>query len=213
MDTIHVVAVIEAKKGMREKILEVFHQNASIVREEKGCVEYTATVDTNDVGALQSPLEGFREHVLAVSDGVPLMYLKRVMLVGLRRRAARHRTLPPVIRIVNWKGCLEISVERIPLQRNFALYRWRIHTQCTLRRVSVVIHRATWRMDYQHSALPRGRDHLVHPRSHLRNSIRGNLTTHGVPHVANDDGRLAGVPCHRSIPQSKRPFTHRNRNM
>ena len=56
MGPIHVVAVITAKPGMRGKILEAFHQNSSTVHEEQGCVEYIATVDANDVGALQTKL-------------------------------------------------------------------------------------------------------------------------------------------------------------
>ena len=54
MGPIHVVAVITAKKGMREKILEAFHQNSSTVRQEQGCMEYIATIDANDAGALQA---------------------------------------------------------------------------------------------------------------------------------------------------------------
>ena len=56
MGPIHVVAVITAKPGMRGKILEAFHQNSSTVHKEQGCVEYIATVDANDVGALQTKL-------------------------------------------------------------------------------------------------------------------------------------------------------------
>lgn len=54
MATIHVVAVITARRGMREKILEAFHQNSPTVRKEQGCIEYVATVDAIDVGALQT---------------------------------------------------------------------------------------------------------------------------------------------------------------
>ena len=54
MGTIHVMAVITAKPGMRGKILEAFHQNSPIVHEEQGCIEYVATVDASDVGALQT---------------------------------------------------------------------------------------------------------------------------------------------------------------
>ena len=54
METIHVVAVITAKLGMREKILEAFHQNSPTVRKEQGCIEYIATVDTGEAGALQT---------------------------------------------------------------------------------------------------------------------------------------------------------------
>ena len=54
MEIIHVVAIITAKKGLRGKVLEEFHQNAPNVHKERGCVEYTATVDTHDAGALQT---------------------------------------------------------------------------------------------------------------------------------------------------------------
>ena len=54
MEPIHVMAVITAKTGMREKILEAFHENSSTVHQEQGCVEYIATVDANDAGALQA---------------------------------------------------------------------------------------------------------------------------------------------------------------
>lgn len=54
MGNIHVLAVITAKRGMREKILEVFHQNSPTVRKEQGCIEYIATVDASNAGALQT---------------------------------------------------------------------------------------------------------------------------------------------------------------
>ena len=54
MGTIHVVAVITARAGMREKILEAFHENSATVRREQGCIEYIATVDANDAGTLQT---------------------------------------------------------------------------------------------------------------------------------------------------------------
>ena len=54
MGNIHVVAVITARAGMREKILEAFQQNSPTVRKEQGCIEYIATVDANNAGALQT---------------------------------------------------------------------------------------------------------------------------------------------------------------
>ena len=42
---IHVVAVITAKPGQREQILEAFRANRPAVLAEKGCIEYVATVD------------------------------------------------------------------------------------------------------------------------------------------------------------------------
>ena len=41
---IHVVAVITAKAGQREQILEAYRANRPAVLAEKGCIEYTATV-------------------------------------------------------------------------------------------------------------------------------------------------------------------------
>ena len=54
MGPIHVVAVITAKQGKRREVLEAFHQNSPTVHEEQGCIEYIATVDANDAGALQT---------------------------------------------------------------------------------------------------------------------------------------------------------------
>ncbi|MEJ8812074.1 antibiotic biosynthesis monooxygenase family protein [Variovorax ureilyticus] len=42
---IHVVAVITAKPGQRDKILEAYRDNRPAVLAEEGCIEYTATVD------------------------------------------------------------------------------------------------------------------------------------------------------------------------
>ena len=54
MGNIYVVAVIAARPGMRERILEAFHQNSPTVRKEQGCIEYIATVDANNAGAFQT---------------------------------------------------------------------------------------------------------------------------------------------------------------
>ncbi len=42
---IHVVAVITAKPGQRDRILEAFRANRAAVLAEQGCIEYSATVD------------------------------------------------------------------------------------------------------------------------------------------------------------------------
>jgi len=42
---IHVIAVITAKPGMRESVLQHFRANVPACRAEQGCVEYGATVD------------------------------------------------------------------------------------------------------------------------------------------------------------------------
>src|SRR5450759_5159614 len=45
---IHVVAVITAKPGMRDSILQAFRANVPQVKAEQGCIEYGAAVDFED---------------------------------------------------------------------------------------------------------------------------------------------------------------------
>jgi len=56
MQTVHVLAFITAKEGMRGKVLEAFQANVPAVRAEEGCIEYQATVDTEGAGGIQSAL-------------------------------------------------------------------------------------------------------------------------------------------------------------
>lgn len=51
---IHVVAIITAKSGQREKILEVARANISAVLAEDGCIEYALTVDAEGLGSFQT---------------------------------------------------------------------------------------------------------------------------------------------------------------
>jgi quinol monooxygenase YgiN len=51
---IHVVAVITAKPGMREQILQAFHANMPAVHAEQGCIEYGPTVDAEGAGGIQT---------------------------------------------------------------------------------------------------------------------------------------------------------------
>ena len=51
---IHVVAVITAKPGQREAILQAFRANMPAVHAEKGCIEYGPAVDAEGVGGFQT---------------------------------------------------------------------------------------------------------------------------------------------------------------
>ena len=42
---VHVLAVITAKPGMRDSILQAFRANVPNVRAEQGCIEYGAALD------------------------------------------------------------------------------------------------------------------------------------------------------------------------
>ncbi len=54
MQTVHVVAIITAKTGMRDTVLEAFRANVPAVHAEEGCIEYGATIDAEGVGGLQT---------------------------------------------------------------------------------------------------------------------------------------------------------------
>ena len=49
MSRVHVIAVITAKPGKRQEVLENFKANVPAVRAEDGCIEYSAVVDTEGV--------------------------------------------------------------------------------------------------------------------------------------------------------------------
>ncbi len=51
---IHVVAVITAKPGQREAVLDAFRANVPAVHAEEGCIEYGATIDADGFGSLQT---------------------------------------------------------------------------------------------------------------------------------------------------------------
>ena len=54
MSMVHVVAIITAKPGLRDEILEAFRANVPKVHAEDGCIDYGATIDTEGVGSLQT---------------------------------------------------------------------------------------------------------------------------------------------------------------
>ena len=53
---IHVVAIITAKPGQREAILQAFRANVPAVLAEDGCIEYGAVVDNDPALPIQSPI-------------------------------------------------------------------------------------------------------------------------------------------------------------
>lgn len=51
---INVVAVITAKPGQRDAILEAFRANMAAVHAEEGCIEYQPVVDAEGFGSFQT---------------------------------------------------------------------------------------------------------------------------------------------------------------
>lgn len=54
MEPVHIVAIITAKPGLREQVLEAVRANIPKVHAEDGCIEYVATIDTEDAGPIQT---------------------------------------------------------------------------------------------------------------------------------------------------------------
>ncbi|MDE2582847.1 MAG: antibiotic biosynthesis monooxygenase [Rhodospirillales bacterium] len=51
---IHVIAIITAKPGQRENILDAFRANMPAVHAEQGCIEYGPAVDAEGMGGFQT---------------------------------------------------------------------------------------------------------------------------------------------------------------
>jgi quinol monooxygenase YgiN len=51
---LHVIAIITAKPGQREKILAAFRANMPAVLAEDGCIEYGPTTDAEGLGSFQT---------------------------------------------------------------------------------------------------------------------------------------------------------------
>ena len=51
---IHVVAIITAKPGQRDTILEAFRANVPAVHAEDGCIEYGPVIDAAGAGPFQT---------------------------------------------------------------------------------------------------------------------------------------------------------------
>ena len=53
---IHVLAIVTAKPGQRDAVLEAFRGNMAAVHAEDGCIEYAPAVDAGNAGASQTAL-------------------------------------------------------------------------------------------------------------------------------------------------------------
>lgn len=51
---VHVIAVITAKPGLRDSILQHFRANVPAVRAERGCIEYGAALDAENALSFQT---------------------------------------------------------------------------------------------------------------------------------------------------------------
>lgn len=53
---IHVIAIIKAKTGSRDSILEAFKANMPAVLAEQGCIEYRPVTDAGDATSFQTEI-------------------------------------------------------------------------------------------------------------------------------------------------------------
>jgi quinol monooxygenase YgiN len=56
VSTVHVLAMITAKPGQRDAVLDIFRANVPNVHGEDGCIEYGAAVDADVLGRFQALL-------------------------------------------------------------------------------------------------------------------------------------------------------------
>ena len=62
---VHVVATIEVHEGKRSDLLQAFQKLTPLVRAERGCIEYAATIDVPTAIKVQVPL---RSNVVTVIE-------------------------------------------------------------------------------------------------------------------------------------------------
>jgi quinol monooxygenase YgiN len=53
---IHVLAIITAKPGQRDAVLEALRANMPAVHAEEGCIEYGPAIDAHGIGPVQTQL-------------------------------------------------------------------------------------------------------------------------------------------------------------
>lgn len=53
---IHVIAILTAKPGLRQAVLDAFHANMPAVHAETGCIEYGPAIDAEGAGRIQTAL-------------------------------------------------------------------------------------------------------------------------------------------------------------
>lgn len=89
---IHVIAVITAKPGKREEILQAFRANVAAVKAERGCIEYGAAIDAEP--ALASQTKWGAETFVAVEKWESLEALKaHAVAPHMAAYAARTREM------------------------------------------------------------------------------------------------------------------------
>lgn len=54
MPLVHVIAILTTKSGKRDEVLALFNANVPAVLAEDGCIEYGATIDTENAGPMQT---------------------------------------------------------------------------------------------------------------------------------------------------------------
>jgi quinol monooxygenase YgiN len=88
---IHVLAMIAAKPGMRERILEAYRGNVANVRAEAGCLAYEAVVD---VPGVPSVFAQFGADTFVVVERWESMEALRAHAVAPHMKAYAAKTEP-----------------------------------------------------------------------------------------------------------------------
>ena len=136
------------------------------------------------------------DFLAAVADAVVADDVEAgVLLAEAAHRQADDRIIARLFRGVHRQRRFAFGVELAPA---FERHR-RLGGLCLLhaqavRRAGIQIQRAAWGMDDHDAVAARRGDHLVHLRRHDADALGGELAVVIVPHVADNDRRLARLP-------------------
>ena len=114
---IHVIAVITARPGKREAILQAFRANVPAVRAEKGCIEYGAAVDADNALPIQTrwgpdtflaiekweTMEALKAH--AAAPHMAAYGAKTKEMIASRRGAGRMPSAAARQTVPRWARC------------------------------------------------------------------------------------------------------------
>jgi len=90
---IHVLAIITARPGQRETVLQAFRENVPAVRAEQGCIEYGAAVDVEGLGEIQTR---FGPHTFVVIEKWASVDALKAHAVAPHMKAFAAKTRPMI---------------------------------------------------------------------------------------------------------------------
>ena len=102
---IHVIATIELVEGGREQFLSIFRDNVANVKAEKGCINYTPTIDVDSGIPIQDSL---RHNVVTVIEAWESLEALQAHLTAPHMTAYRE-VVKDLVKKVSLKVCADAA--------------------------------------------------------------------------------------------------------